>query len=121
MFELANSLPEVTDEGDIKGIIMRMFNHTREHFADEENMMKRIGYPKRAEHRKLHEVLITKLSNISTHSFDGDQSVFKFKKFIYDWVIDHIMNHDKDYFRFTQEKRTETSTSRIQATVNSRV
>ena len=85
MFELANSLSEMTDEGHIKRTIWRMFKHVHEHFASEENMMKEIDYPQLAEHRELHNDLITKLSNISTHSFDSEQSIFQFRKFIYDW------------------------------------
>ena len=105
IFELANSLPEVVDKELIKGILWRLFKHVNEHFATEEKMMKDIGYPKLVEHRKLHDELITKLSDISTHSFDSDQSIFQFKKFIYDWIIEHIMNADKDYFRFVQNKK----------------
>jgi hemerythrin len=111
IFELANSLPEVLNEGDIKQIIWRMFKHVHEHFVREEKMMKEIGYPQLAEHRKLHDELITRLSDISTHSFDSDQSVFEFKKFIYDWIIDHIMNIDKGYFRFVQAKKAKSSYS----------
>jgi hemerythrin len=108
IFELANSLPEVANEENIKRIIWTMFKHANEHFAIEEKMMKEIGYPKLAEHRELHDELITKLSHISTHSFDNDQSAFQFKKFIYDWIIEHIMNADKEYFRFVHEKRART-------------
>ena len=107
IFEIANSLPEVVDEELIKNIIWRLFKHTNEHFVTEEKMMKDIGYPKLAEHRQLHDELITKLSDISTQSFGSDQSVFQFKKFIYDWIIEHIMNADNGYFRFVQKKRAD--------------
>ena len=60
--------------------------------------MKQIGYPKLDEHKELHERLVTKLSDLSTHSFDTDQSVSQFQKFVYDWLVDHIMKHDKEYF-----------------------
>ena len=105
IFEIANSLPEVVDEELIKNIIWRLFKHVNEHFVTEEKMMKDISYPRLAEHRQLHDELITKLSDISTQSFDSDQSIFEFKKFIYDWIIEHIMNADNGYFRFVQEKR----------------
>ena len=107
IFEIANSLPEVVDEELIKNIIWRLFKHVNEHFATEEMMMKDIGYPRLAEHRQLHDELITKLSDISTQSFGSDQSVFQFKKFIYDWIIEHIMNADNGYFRFVQKKRAD--------------
>ena len=105
IFDLANSLTEETNVEEIKRIIWRMFKHTNEHFVAEENMMKEMGYPQLFEHRKLHDELITKLSQISTHSFDNDQAVFQFRKFIYDWIIDHIMNADKNYFSYVKEKK----------------
>ena len=105
IFDLANSLPEEASEEEIKRIIWRLFKHANEHFTIEENMMKEMGYPQLSEHRKLHDELITKLSQISTYSFDNDQALFQFKKFIYDWIIEHIMNADKDYFRYVQKKK----------------
>ena len=109
MFELANSLAEMTDEGRIKHTIWRMFKHVHEHFAHEENMMKEIGYTQLNEHRELHNELITKLSDISTRTFDSQESLFQFQKFIYDWIINHIMIADKDYFLFAQGQRPKTS------------
>jgi len=106
-FDLANSLPEKLDRVLIKHTIMDLFTYTRKHFTAEETMMLEIGYPKLDAHKVLHDDLITKLSEIGLESFQGDQSVFAFKKFIYDWIIDHIMRHDKDYFRFVQQKQSQ--------------
>ena len=105
MFDLANSLPEHLGQQLIDRIIMDLYKHTNEHFTLEEQMMQEIGYPKIDEHKELHNDLITKLNNISTQSFNDDQSVFDFKKFIYYWVIDHIINNDRDYFRFARQKQ----------------
>ena len=104
MFALANSLSEILSVEQIKKSIWHMFKHLNDHFSDEEKMMKEIDYPKLSEHRELHNELITKLSDISSYSFDSDESIFKFKKFIYDWLVEHIMIADKDYFRFLQNK-----------------
>jgi hemerythrin len=108
MFEIANSLSEKLDAPAIKRTIMALYKHTREHFTAEEQMMKEIGYPKLAYHRELHNELITRLNSISTGSFDADWSVLHFKRFVYDWVIDHILNHDHDYFVFAQQQQKKT-------------
>ena len=97
MFDLVNTLPEQLEPQRINKIIMDLYKHTRLHFDFEEQMMREIGFPNVEEHRELHNGLITKLNDISTHSFDDDQSVADFKKFIYNWVFDHIMNQDKEY------------------------
>ena len=64
----------------------------------------KISIPKIDEHKEFHNDLIMKLNNISIQSFNDDQFVFAFKKLIYG-VIGHIINHDKDYFRFAQRKQ----------------
>jgi len=109
IFKIANSLTDDMSEQYIKIILMELFNFTREHFSDEEKMMKEIGYPKIDKQRQLHDELITKLSKMSVKSFDTSQSVLGFKKFIYDWIIDHILIHDMDYFYYNQERLANNS------------
>ncbi len=105
MFRLANELPEVLDVPLVKRRIMDLYRHTREHFEAEEAMMKRIGYPALEEHRELHIDLVTRLNAVSSGSFESARAVCDFKKFVYDWVLDHIMCRDKEYFRFSQGQR----------------
>jgi len=97
---LANSLGEELNRQQIKKIIMDLYKYTREHFSTEEKMMKEAGYPKLEKHRDLHEELITELNEVCNQTFDDEESVFIFKKFIFDWLIKHILNQDKDYFIF---------------------
>jgi hemerythrin-like metal-binding protein len=106
IFNIANSLPESCDEALIKKNIMKLYKYTREHFKAEEQMMKEIGYPGIEEHRDLHEDLISQLNDISNQKFENDQSVVVFKQFVYDWVVNHILNHDNDYFRFTKKQQS---------------
>jgi hemerythrin len=109
MFELGNRLPELSNARDIKPIIMRLYKHTREHFSHEEKMMKSIGFPLLAEHTLLHENLITQLNKISSQPLDADEAVYGFKKFIHDWLIDHIMKEDNSYFQFSKEQSEPSS------------
>ncbi len=102
IFKLANSLPETLDDERVRSSIMDIYRHARDHFFAEEIHMKEICYPGLDEHRKFHDGLIKKLSELGEQSFEDDESVLGFKKFVYDWIIEHIMVHDKDYFQFTQ-------------------
>ena len=103
MFKLGNDLPEVLSAQEIKPIIMGLYKYTREHFSMEEEMMKSIGFPLLAEHKILHEELISKLNEISSLSFETDKAVLSFKKFVYGWLIEHIMYQDIQYFKFSQK------------------
>jgi hemerythrin len=103
MFELANSLPEDLDRELADCAIMSLFKHAREHFALEEEMMRRLGYPKLGHHVELHNDLILNLNEVSLRRFDSSEALLTFKRFIYEWVIDHIIHQDQDFFRFAQQ------------------
>jgi hemerythrin len=107
MFEIANSLDEGLDNKRIKRIIMDLYKYTREHFSTEEAEMKKMGFPKYDEHIFLHNDLISKLNTTTLQKFDNEEAVRVLKKFLYDWILDHILNHDAEYFKFanTQKKQ----------------
>lgn len=44
-------------------------------------MMNRIGFPYLAEHKILHDDLITKLSEVSSQALDTDAAIYGFKQF----------------------------------------
>lgn len=102
LFELGNDMQNV----DISGVtraIMSLYKHAREHFDSEEQHMKAIGYPKLEQHRELHNDLITGLNNVAKKPIDTVAGLESFKRFVYDWIIDHILNQDKKYFEFYRE------------------
>jgi hemerythrin len=105
LFDLANSIGDDLNQQQIKKNIIVLYKYTREHFAAEEQMMKRISYPKFEEHKELHKDLITKLNTISAQPFEDDESVYDFITFMYDWLTHHILNKDMDFMRFAQDKR----------------
>jgi hemerythrin len=102
MFERANALKEDLTEKQVRKIVMELYRYTREHFTEEEKMMQVSGYPKRKEHIRLHNELITRLNAVSNQPFDNNEAIWVFKKFVYDWLTEHILYHDKDYFRFRE-------------------
>ncbi len=101
LFELGNSLSgdELT-QGEIKKYIMELYRYTRKHFAAEEKLMKESDYPGATAHRALHGELISRLNAVSLQSFEDRQALHYFRKFVYDWIIDHILNHDMEFFKY---------------------
>jgi hemerythrin len=65
--------------------------------------MKAIGYPKLVQHRELHNGLIGGLNNLIEKPINTNIGLEGLKKFVYSWIIDHILNHDKKYFEFYRE------------------
>ncbi|MCD6535131.1 MAG: hemerythrin family protein [Deltaproteobacteria bacterium] len=105
LFKLGNELPEVLGEQDVKPIIMQLFKYTREHFSAEEEMMNRIGFPYLAEHKILHDDLITNLSEVSSQELDTDAAIYGFKQFVKKWLLDHVLIEDNKYFQFSQSQK----------------
>lgn len=100
--ELANAISEMDEAVVVQHAVMELFRHTREHFRDEEELMKSVDYPSLEEHRKLHEDLIESLVRITSQPIEGPQAIRAFRLFVYKWVIEHLMEQDRqliDYVR----------------------
>ncbi|HOX05137.1 MAG TPA: hemerythrin family protein [Planctomycetota bacterium] len=103
MFMLANTLPEKCTEASAQAIIAKLFAHAEEHFAAEERLMRQFGYPGAAAHRQLHTELAIKLQALSARALDSDENIRAFRQFVYDWITDHILNQDREFFLFCRD------------------
>ncbi len=103
IFNLGNEISNI-DSANIKKAIMKLFKHTREHFDHEEELMREVEFPGFEEHRELHNDLIEKLGKIELKSPDNNHSnSYVFRKLVYNWIIDHIMNQDKIFFNYYKQ------------------
>ncbi len=101
LFEILNSIPETHDPVALSKTYLELQKDTRKHFADEEKMMREIKYPKLEEHTKLHEELAESLENFMTENNLSDpEAAAGLKNFICQWIVEHILFHDRDYFLF---------------------
>ena len=76
--------------------------YTRIHFEIEEDFLKKCGYPKLEEHKKLHNELITKLAKVgreSLHLHDSNE----FLNFLKEWWIDHICDKDREFLNYLEK------------------
>ncbi len=105
LFNIANSIPETVDEKKARTCIVRLFKYAREHFATEEDEMRRVGYPKLDEHIRIHDALISNLSDVAMAPLDTEEANIAFKKFALHWIVDHIMIRDKDIARHIAQQR----------------
>ena len=102
LFELVNSIPEVVDDTDIVELIMKLYKYTRDHFAAEEDFMREIEYPNLDNHIELHNSLLEQLNDVSTQDFDTDEAIYSVKEFAFNWLSDHILKEDIQYFEFNK-------------------
>lgn len=65
------------------------------HFETEERLMAESGYPKWAEHRRVHEQYCDRVEKMSQSM--GPDTPFELFLFLKDWWINHITQMDADY------------------------
>jgi len=102
LFDLGNEI-QSADKSQAKAYVMKLYKYATAHFTSEETHMKQIKYPDLENHRKLHDKFITDLNSISENF--SSESFEEFKRFLYSWLIDHILNEDNKYFLFSNSRK----------------
>ena len=105
LFGYANQFLAATDKAGLTASAMRFFKYTREHFAHEERLMKRLDYPALDTHVKQHEDLIEKLSTLAQRIADDTLDQPHLEAFLGDWLIKHIAGSDTKLAKFVKLKR----------------
>lgn len=108
LIELANDVATFAGSGEkllrIKGAIVALYDNVKTHFQHEEEYMFQLGYPQYEEHQKFHEGIIAEMNAIMKHSGNLDTLVYKFKRLMNAWVLEHILTEDS---RITSAKKPE--------------
>ena len=106
LLELANAVATLANSGEqmtrIKENIVALYDYVKTHFQHEEEYMLQLGYPQYEEHKKLHEGIIAEMNTIMKHSGNLDMLVYKFKRLMHVWVLEHILTEDS---RIAQAKK----------------
>ena len=91
-------------QGTLPDIASRLYQYTVDHFEAEEAMLRRVAYPKLAEHLKLHRGMAqqTHAIMLRMEALDTgvEREVFQFLK---EWWQTHIQTADKDYGNYLLE------------------
>ena len=95
------------------GITTRTFSsftdYTQYHFTREDALMEACEYPGLENHRELHRRLTSDLIDLDdTWKKERSQETFvEFRKFLKDWLFDHILNQDVEITPYTKGKDRE--------------
>jgi hemerythrin len=111
MFEMADALFDAEKGRKEKAFLAELFgfldDYVREHFADEEQYMMKIGYPGFARQKKEHDVFIRQLEILKKEfaSSGGDIVLtINTNHIILDWLRDHISKLDKKIGEYAKSK-----------------
>jgi hemerythrin-like metal-binding protein len=102
LFSLTNDLYEAMRIGKgsqvVGHIVEELKEYTKSHFAAEEALMEKAGYPALITHREEHRKLIESVDKLQKDMKDGTvgQSV-GVATFLNDWLVNHIKKTDQLY------------------------
>lgn len=82
-------------------LVMRLIDETRQHFSNEESVMREHGYPKLIEHHREHIMLLAELRDFIREIEEGKRlfdtaTLTSLKR----WLINHVIDYDMDIARF---------------------
>lgn len=83
---------------DLENILNDLLLYTRTHFADEEGLLRLVGYPKFTEHQEVHYGMAQKTQAICEAGLDDrDDLSLELLTFLRNWWVDHLENEDRRY------------------------
>ncbi len=92
-----------TDKG-IDNLLSRLREYTVYHFSDEEDFMRKIGFPKLSEHRQMHANLKNKVKSLQAARFHQEKvSSDDIKELISSWLLEHILRADYEIAQFVKK------------------
>jgi hemerythrin len=79
------------------GILDRLMDYTRYHFAREERLWEESGSPRAAEHKKAHDAMVEVVVRAQAEYVDGGAVApsLEMMVFLKDWLFDHILGSDR--------------------------
>ena len=109
LVELLNVFHEAMKVGKAKEVLGKTFSelldYTAYHFGTEEKLMTKHGYPAFPVHKREHEALTKKATELSQRFSQGDLAIgIDTMAFLKNWLYDHIMGSDKKYAPFLNGK-----------------
>ena len=102
LFALMNELHDAMRVGTggtaVRKVVAQLNDYTISHFAAEEALLDRFGYPGLAEHREEHKKFVAQVNKFRD-DFDhgGGASSVAVLEFLKDWLVRHIRQTDRKY------------------------
>lgn len=113
LFEIAGrvhdnlAMDNATATSAAQTAVAELLDYTETHFASEERLMEAAGFPELEAHRQLHRNLIAQARDMEMRAEIGDRHMpVELNRFIYTWLVEHIMANDKKFGEFVAAQKT---------------
>lgn len=108
-FSLINMLYDAVQEGKgdelIDSVLKGLQQYMIYHFKTEESWMKMHNYPDLNSHKQEHQEAIQKVNKFILEYERGQRTVtIELMKFLSDWLQNHILQSDRKYIPYLQDK-----------------
>lgn len=109
---ILNSLYLVLKKDDsdqeISNTLKQLLSYTNFHFATEEKYFDKFNYEFSDEHKKAHQDLKIEVGKFQKRfEAEGSQILFDLLDFLENWVVGHLIGHDKKYVNCFNENGLE--------------
>ncbi|MBT1073106.1 bacteriohemerythrin [Pelotalea chapellei] len=101
---LYSSMRSGRGNGAIGTILDELVNYTKNHFANEERLMREVNYTGFDEQKRAHEALIGQVVEIQGKFKAGTALSQEVLSFLKSWLVNHIQGMDKGYSTAMQKK-----------------
>ena len=103
--QLQNASHYKVDDYIIDQTMDELINYTKYHFEREEFLMRSNQYPGYEAHKKLHENMISKMSEcMEKYKSNPDNTIDDALNFLKNWLINHIKGDDRKYIPYLENK-----------------
>ena len=92
------------DKKKVEKVLLGLVDYTLTHFAFEEELMARAGYPLSEPHKRVHEAFTTHMKNYLERHRRGENIVRELISELEVWLTNHIKNDDHDYAPYVQKE-----------------
>ena len=88
----------------VKGVIGEIEEYCRIHFSNEEDLMRRSGYPQLEAHRQAHVQFKKKVEDLKLFAAFNAAEIHQI---LLEWLVEHILKTDRDYVPYVQKYLAE--------------
>lgn len=113
LFDILNKLHDLIKEGQgsdaIKITLKELFEHTQEHFEEEEKFLMQIDFPHLEEHKGFHKQFFDKLKAFEKDVAEGHGTfaATQLLNVCIKWLHEHILKSDAEYAKLAKEHLIE--------------
>ncbi len=109
LIEIINNLFEAMKIGmgreTLNYVFSGLIDYAKEHFSEEEELMKKFGFPELMEHSNLHREFEEKVGEMFGSYEKGDTLIsIEVLNYLKEWFSDHMQKEDKKYTEYFKSK-----------------